>query len=48
MDHKIGLFIAEDVGVKLVDSIRSGQSGDESEGPDEQNCSIAKTSGVLK
>lgn len=31
-----------------MQSIRCGQGGDESEGPDDQNCSIAKISGVLK
>lgn len=48
MYNKTGLFVAEDVGVKLVDSVRGGQGGDESEGPDEQDCPIAETSGVLK
>lgn len=48
MFDKIGLFIAEDAGVILVDSIGSGQSGQDSEGPDDQKCSIVEISGVLK
>lgn len=44
----IGLFIAEDVRVKVMQSIRCGQGGDESKGPDDQNYSIVKISAVLR
>lgn len=37
-----GLFIAEDVGVKVVDRIRCAEGEDEGDGPDNQNYHVVK------
>lgn len=35
--EQCGLFVAEDVGVKVVDCIRCNEGGTEDDGPDNQN-----------
>lgn len=41
MSSVCGLFVAEDVGVKVADCIRSNEGGDEGNGPDNQNTHVA-------